>query len=96
MGGLIPCPAAITVLLPCMQMKQFSLGVALVLCFGVGLAITMVGGHFGRSEHAPYRTALDRLQPVRATGALRFGGADRHGRGLYGVAGLERDLAERS
>jgi nickel/cobalt exporter len=41
-GGLIPCPAAITVLLLCMQLKQFSLGFALVLCFGVGLAITMI------------------------------------------------------
>ncbi|MGY4432869.1 nickel/cobalt exporter [Bradyrhizobium sp. F1.13.1] len=41
-GGLIPCPAAITVLLFCIQLKQFSLGFVLVLCFGVGLAITMV------------------------------------------------------
>jgi nickel/cobalt exporter len=41
-GGLIPCPAAITVLLLCMQLKQFSLGFVLVLCFGIGLAITMV------------------------------------------------------
>jgi nickel/cobalt exporter len=41
-GGLIPCPAAITVLLLCIQLKQFSLGFALVLCFGIGLAITMV------------------------------------------------------
>ncbi|GKQ53452.1 nickel/cobalt efflux transporter [Bradyrhizobium sp. Ce-3] len=41
-GGLIPCPAAITVLLLCLQLKQFSLGFVLVLCFGIGLAITMV------------------------------------------------------
>lgn len=41
-GGLIPCPAAITVLLLCIQLKQFSLGFDLVLCFGIGLAITMV------------------------------------------------------
>jgi nickel/cobalt transporter (NicO) family protein len=41
-GGLIPCPAAITVLLLCMQLKQLSLGVLLVLCFSVGLALTMV------------------------------------------------------
>jgi nickel/cobalt exporter len=40
-GGLIPCPAAITVLLLCIQLKQFSLGFVLVLCFGIGLAITM-------------------------------------------------------
>ncbi|SDR52038.1 nickel/cobalt exporter [Rhizobiales bacterium GAS113] len=41
-GGLIPCPAAITVLLLCLQLKQFTLGIALVLCFSIGLAITMV------------------------------------------------------
>lgn len=41
-GGLIPCPAAITVLLLCLQLKEFTLGFALVLCFSVGLAITLV------------------------------------------------------
>ncbi|WP_168598719.1 nickel/cobalt efflux transporter [Rhizobium sp. SG570] len=41
-GGLIPCPAAITVLLLCLQLKQLSLGVVLVVCFSIGLAITMV------------------------------------------------------
>jgi ABC-type nickel/cobalt efflux system permease component RcnA len=41
-GGLIPCPAAITVLLICIQLKQLSLGVLLVLCFSIGLALTMV------------------------------------------------------
>ncbi|MDG0853032.1 nickel/cobalt efflux protein RcnA [Roseateles puraquae] len=41
-GGLIPCPASITVLLLCLQLKQFTLGAALVLCFSVGLALTMV------------------------------------------------------
>lgn len=41
-GGLVPCPAAITVLLLCLQLKQFTLGVVLVLCFSIGLAVTMV------------------------------------------------------
>lgn len=41
-GGLIPCPAAITVLLLCLQLKKFTMGMTLVLCFSVGLAITMV------------------------------------------------------
>lgn len=41
-GGLIPCPASITVLLLCLQLKKFTLGVALVLCFSIGLAVTMV------------------------------------------------------
>lgn len=41
-GGLIPCPASITVLLLCLQLKQITLGAALVLCFSLGLAATMV------------------------------------------------------
>ncbi len=41
-GGLIPCPAAITVLLLCLQLKEFTLGFALVLCFSIGLAVTLV------------------------------------------------------
>lgn len=41
-GGLIPCPAAITVLLLCLQVKQVTLGAVMVLCFSIGLAITLV------------------------------------------------------
>ena len=41
-GGLMPCPAAVTVLLLCLQLKKFALGVTLVLGFSLGLAVTMV------------------------------------------------------
>lgn len=41
-GGLIPCPASITVLLLCLQLKKVALGATLVLGFSVGLALTMV------------------------------------------------------
>ncbi len=41
-GGLIPCPAAITVLLLCLQLKQIAMGGLLVFCFSIGLALTMV------------------------------------------------------
>ena len=41
-GGLIPCPASITVLLLCLQLKQVALGATLVLGFSLGLALTMV------------------------------------------------------
>lgn len=41
-GGLVPCPASITVLLLCLQLKKITLGAALVLCFSIGLALTMV------------------------------------------------------
>jgi nickel/cobalt exporter len=41
-GGLIPCPAAITVLLLCLQLQQVTLGATLVMGFSVGLALTLV------------------------------------------------------
>ncbi len=41
-GGLIPCPGAITVLLLCLQLQRLTLGAVLVLCFSIGLAVTMV------------------------------------------------------
>ncbi|MBE7220686.1 MAG: sulfite exporter TauE/SafE family protein, partial [Caulobacteraceae bacterium] len=41
-GGLVPCPAAVTVLLLCLQLKRFVLAVALVACFSVGVAATMI------------------------------------------------------
>jgi nickel/cobalt exporter len=41
-GGLLPCPAAFTIVLVCLQLKRFALGIAMVLAFSVGLAITLV------------------------------------------------------
>ena len=37
-------PAAITVLLICLQLKEIPLGAVMVLCFSIGLAITLVTG----------------------------------------------------
>jgi nickel/cobalt exporter len=41
-GGLVPCPASITVLMVCLQLKQLALGAMLVLCFSIGLALTLI------------------------------------------------------
>ena len=41
-GGLMPCPAAFSVLMVCLQLKQYTLGFVAVLAFGVGLAITLM------------------------------------------------------
>ena len=41
-GGLLPCPAAFTIVLVCLQLKKFALGIAMVLAFSVGLALTLV------------------------------------------------------
>ncbi len=41
-GGLLPCPAAFSILIICLQLKQFTLGFAMVLAFSAGLALTLV------------------------------------------------------
>lgn len=41
-GGLMPCPAAFSVLLICLQLKRVALGFTLVGAFSFGLALTMV------------------------------------------------------
>jgi nickel/cobalt exporter len=77
-GGLIPCPAAITVLLVCLQLREFSLGVGLVLGFSIGLAVTLVtvGVAAALSVHHVARRwsgfgALARRAPY-ASGAVIF------------------------
>ncbi|MCK6443226.1 nickel/cobalt efflux transporter [Elstera cyanobacteriorum] len=42
-GGLTPCPAAITVLIVCLQVKALALGAGMVAAFSIGLAVTLVG-----------------------------------------------------
>jgi nickel/cobalt exporter len=41
-GGLVPCPASVTILMICLHLKRFSLGVAMVASFSLGLAISLV------------------------------------------------------
>lgn len=42
-GGLIPCPASITVMLLALSIGKVAIGVVAVLCFSLGLAVTLVG-----------------------------------------------------
>ncbi len=42
-GGLLPCTAAVTVLILCLQVRDVWLGVGLVGAFSLGLAATLVG-----------------------------------------------------
>ncbi|NBW24918.1 MAG: nickel/cobalt efflux transporter RcnA [Betaproteobacteria bacterium] len=43
-GGLVPCPASVTILLICLNLKQFSLGAVMVasFSFSFGLALSLV------------------------------------------------------
>lgn len=63
-GGLLPCPAAIAVLLICLQLKKISLGIAMVGAFSIGLAITLVAvglvAAWGTRRAARLSTGFDR------------------------------------
>jgi len=55
-GGLIPCPAAITVLILCLQLKEIALGATLVLSFSIGLALTLVAVGVAAAISVKYAT----------------------------------------
>jgi nickel/cobalt exporter len=41
-GGLMPCPAAVSILIVCLQLKEFTLGFGIVAAFSLGLALTLI------------------------------------------------------
>ena len=41
-GGLVPCPASVTIMMICLHLKQYSLGAVMVASFSAGLAIALV------------------------------------------------------
>lgn len=41
-GGLVPCPASVTIMMICLHLKQYSLGASMVASFSLGLAISLV------------------------------------------------------
>ncbi|PWC73954.1 nickel/cobalt efflux transporter [Azospirillum sp. TSH64] len=97
-GGLIPCPAAITVLLLCLQLKEVALGGVLVLCFSIGLALTLMSAGVVAAlgmRHAERRWsgAFGRIarQAPYVSGALIL--AVGLYVGLHGLSGLGYHLA---
>ena len=41
-GGLVPCPASVTILMICLHLKRFTLGAVMVASFSLGLAISLI------------------------------------------------------
>ena len=76
-GGLIPCPASITVLLLCLQLKRVALGATLVLGFSIGLAVTMVASGVIAAlgvKHLSKRVSSGRLGDLAAKAPYFSGG----------------------
>ncbi len=69
-GGLVPSPSAVVVLLGAVALGRTWFGVLLVIGYGLGMALTLVGVGFALAR---WRTVLER----RASG--RFGGLLRRG-----------------
>jgi len=92
-GGLIPCPAAITVLLICLQLKALTLGATMVVCFSIGLALTLVTVGVGAAvsvQHAAKRwsgfNTLARRAPYFSSVLIALVGIYM---GIHGYAGLK-------
>lgn len=94
-GGLLPCPAAIAVLLICLQLKAVTLGIAMVAAFSVGLAITLVtigvvaawGTRKAAASWSGFGRWANRLPYVSATLVLILGvGVALRGLWMLGVA----------
>ncbi len=74
-GGLIPCPAAITVLILCLNLDRLALGVGLVSAFSIGLAVTLVAAGIAAAvglRVAERRAARDGGAGGRLTVALAW------------------------
>lgn len=94
-GGLLPCPAAIAVLLICLQLKAVTLGIAMVAAFSTGLAITLVaigvvaawGTRKAAASWSGFGAWANRLPYVSATLVLILGvGVALRGLWMLGVA----------
>lgn len=80
-GGLMPCPAAVAVLLICLQMRQFTLGIGMVAGFSAGLAITLVavgvaaawGANVARARWAGLDRWGERLPYISAAIVMTIG-----------------------
>jgi nickel/cobalt transporter (NicO) family protein len=93
-GGLLPCPAAIAVLLVCIQLKAFALGVAMVAAFSIGLALTLiligVGVAWGTRKVAGSWSGFDRWAgrlPYLSAGIVMVMGLALSAAGLSAIAG---------
>ncbi len=92
-GGLIPCPASVTILMICLHLKQFALGAAMVASFSLGLALALVSvgvvaawgvQHVGERLDQGRLSEIARKMPYLSSGLMALVGA------FMGAQGLAR------
>jgi len=73
-GGLVPCPAALVLLLSTIALGQIGYGLMLVLVFSVGLAVTLIGLGalfiYGKQQFQKFPQAQFGLQKLPLLGAI--------------------------
>ena len=83
-GGLVPCPASVTILMICLHLKQFTLGAVMVASFSFGLAISLVSvgviaawgaSQVGKRFANGRFSDLARKMPYFSSGLMAFVGA---------------------
>ena len=82
-GGLIPCPASVTIMMICLHLKQYSLGFLMVASFSLGLAISLVSvgviaawgaHHVGKRLGMGRFAHLARMMPYFTSGLMALVG----------------------
>jgi nickel/cobalt transporter (NicO) family protein len=79
-GGMIPCPASVTVMLLALSIGETALGVLMVVGFSLGLALTLVGMglvvvlSLGRLSHSPRFERFSRKAPLISAGVVVLSG----------------------
>ena len=98
-GGLVPCPASVTILMICLHLRRFTFGAVMVASFSLGLAISMVsvgviaawgarqvGKRFGNSRFSD----LDRKMPYFSSGLMALTTVFMGIQGLMQLAAINR------
>ncbi len=95
-GGLVPCPASVTILMICLHLKRFTLGAAMVTSFSIGLAISLVSvgviAAWGASQidkrvDKGNLSSLARKMPYFSTGLMALVGVLMGIQGVLGITG---------
>jgi ABC-type nickel/cobalt efflux system permease component RcnA len=79
-GGLVPCPAALVLLLSAIPLGRLGFGMVLVVVFSMGLAVVLTGIGllmvYARRlfERYSFETRIPRLLPVASAAAISFVG----------------------
>jgi nickel/cobalt exporter len=88
-GGLVPCPAAVPVLILSLQAGAAAIGVATVAAFSLGLAAVLVGVGVAAAlgfAHLGPRHRFARVMPALSLGVVALAGLYALAKGLLAIA----------